>query len=72
MLQKPVKFCADCEKVLLTKDEIAENEANEKSICCDQCSSWYHYKCQSIIHIDKEINWLCCNCLTDIPQNIEA
>ena len=67
---KPVKFCADCEKVLLTKDEIAEDEANEKSICCDQCSSWYHYKCQSIIHIDKEINWLCCNCLTDIPQNI--
>ena len=66
---KPLVFCSSCEKFLLKEDEIAKDEAEEKSICCDQCNSWYHYKCQSITHLDQEINWLCLNCLTDLPEN---
>ena len=66
---KPLAFCASCEKVLLEENEITKDEAGEKSVCCDQCNSWYHYKCQSITHIDEEINWFCHKCLTDMPEN---
>ena len=66
---KPLAFCAPCEKVLLEENKITKDEAREKSVCCDQCKSWYHYKCQSTTHIDEEINWFYHNCLTDMPEN---
>ncbi|CAB3990489.1 RNA-directed DNA polymerase from mobile element jockey [Paramuricea clavata] len=37
----PIEFCGSCEKVLFEENEIAENELDLRSICCDQCNCWY-------------------------------
>ena len=61
----PIEFCGSCEKVLFEENEIAENELDLRSICCDQCNCWYHLKCQGLDDVvDGE--WLCLLCLTNI------
>ena len=46
---KPIIFCANCDKVLLQDDEIHPSEdAEMKSIQCDLCSAWSHYKYENI------------------------
>ena len=59
----PIMFCGSCEKVLFEENEIAENELDLRSICCDlQCNCWYHLKCQGLDDVvDGE--WLCLLCL---------
>lgn len=32
-----------CEKVLLDKNEISENEEKVQNTCCDNCNSNFHY-----------------------------
>jgi hypothetical protein len=64
----PIEFCGSCEKVLFEENEIAENELDLRSICCDQCNCWYHLKCQGLDDVvDGE--WLCLLCLTNISVN---
>ena len=55
-------FCGKCRK-----KEISKNEHHLRSICCDRCSLWYHFKCQDIdskVNLDNE--WFCTTCLTNI------
>lgn len=64
----PVTYCGSCEKVLLEENEIAENELDLRSICCDKCNCWYHLKCQALDDVvDGE--WLCLLCLTNIADD---
>ena len=65
-----LKFCGTCQKVLLEKLEISSKETNMQSICCDQCRIWYHCKCEKVLEIsDQDINWLCLNCLSNLPSH---
>ena len=65
-----LKFCGTCQKVLLEKLEISSKETNMQSICCDQCRIWYHCECKKVLEIsDKDINWLCFNCLSNLPSH---
>ena len=66
----PLKFCGTCQKVLLEKLDISSKETNMQSICCNQCRIWYHCECKKVLEIsDKAINWLCFNCLSNLPSH---
>ncbi|CAH3151806.1 unnamed protein product, partial [Porites lobata] len=39
--------CPKCDKVILESDEISDS-ANENSVCCDRCSTWWHLPCAEL------------------------
>ena len=56
-----IYLCPQCEQVVLEEPEITAPEQN--SVCCDRCSSWYHYQCVGISCAPKDQEWLCSSCL---------
>ena len=66
---QPLTFWGKYSKVLVEEKKISENEHHLKSIRCDRCSLWYHFKCQHIdskVDLDKE--WFCTTWLTNIAK----
>ena len=55
-MEQSVFLCPICEEV-----------ANQHTICCESCDSWYHYGCvgisvNDVIKISPEIPYICENC----------
>lgn len=38
---------------------------DEKSVCCEGCLHWYHFKCVGLIRKPKMKNWFCRQCYAD-------
>ena len=58
--------CPKCEKVILENEEINE-PAQENSISCDNCGTWWHLQCAGLTTqcADTLESWLCFGCLVD-------
>ena len=58
--------CPKCNKVILEEDEISDS-ANENSICCDSCGTWWHLPCADLTMnvADALDSWVCQSCLVD-------
>lgn len=55
-------FCPICNNVIKEVENIVC--FNERSICCDKCNLWYHFKCVKVKQsdINKIVNWICQTC----------
>ena len=58
--------CPKCDKVILEEDEISDS-ANENSVCCDSCGTWWHLPCADLTMnaADALDSWVCQSCLAD-------
>ena len=65
--------CPKCDKVILESDEISDS-ANENSVCCDRCSTWWHLPCAelSVNSADALDSWICQSCLADAANIHDA
>ena len=69
--QKDLCFCPNCSKVVLEGDEI--ESSNEHSVCCDDCDTWWHWKCANITS-QEQVNgvYVCPGCILDISQSCDG
>ena len=69
--QKDLCFCPNCSKVVLEGDEI--ESSNEHSVCCDDCDTWWHWKCANITS-REQVNgvYVCPGCILDISQSCDG
>lgn len=47
-----IYFCPVCSKVILEGEELPQSSL-DNSVCCDQCSAWFHFKCVDIENIEE-------------------
>lgn len=41
-------------------------EYDERMICCDSCSQWYHVSCMKVGQAETSYYWVCCVCKRNI------
>lgn len=63
---RSLRQCLKCEKVILEEQEINQ-PAQDNSICCDKCGTWWHLQCAGLTTQCAESldSWLCFGCLVD-------
>ena len=37
-----------------------------RSVCCEACLNWYHFKCAGLVRKPKMKNWICRQCYADV------
>ena len=37
-----------------------------RSVCCEACLNWYHFKCAGLVRKPKMKNWFCRQCYADV------
>ncbi|CAC5379542.1 unnamed protein product [Mytilus coruscus] len=57
-------FCPVCKSVIKEQENI--KSFSKRSICCDKCNKWYHFKCikmtKTLLDECKNKEWFCQNC----------
>ena len=59
-----VYFCTICNSQVLEQENI--KSFGQRSICCDLCEQWFHFKCVGIskANLNNMTAWLCSRCLS--------